>query len=120
MKRTLVVAMLVLWSAVGWAQPQWMHVGQDAAHTKYSTLDQINTGNVHTLQRAWTFNTGDKSGFFESTPLVVDGVMYVSAQNGVFALDPQTGAQRWKFEASGTTRRGLADWPGDAKTSTPL
>jgi quinoprotein glucose dehydrogenase len=46
--------------------------------------------------------------------------LYVSAQNGVFALDPVSGAQRWKFEATGTTRRGLAHWPGDAKTSPRL
>lgn len=70
------------------AQNTWTQVGQDAGHTKYSTLDQINTTNVAKLQRAWTFHTGDKSGFFESTPLVVGDTLYVSAQNGVFALDP--------------------------------
>src|ERR671922_1143486 len=69
----------------------WVHVGQDPGHTKYSTLDQINTSNVRQLQRVWTFNTGDKSGFFESTPLVIGDTMYLSAQNGVFALDPTTG-----------------------------
>ncbi len=116
MKRTLVVSLLVLWSTAGGAQQNWVHVGQDPGHTKYSTLDQINTKNVHTLQRVWTFNTGDKSGFFESTPLVADGVMYLSAQNGVFALDPISGKERWRFEASGTTRRGLAHWAGDAQT----
>src|SRR5688500_1572717 len=100
------------------AQNNWAHVGQDQGHTKYSTLDQINTSNVAKLQRVWTFNTGDKSGFFESTPLVIDGVMYLSAQNGVFALDPVTGTQQWKFEANGTTRRGVSYWPGDA-TSVP-
>src|SRR5574339_322269 len=76
----------------------WTHVGQDPGATKYSTLDQINTGNVKSLQKAWTFHTGDKTGFFESTPLVVDGTMYVTAQNGVYALDATSGAQRWKFE----------------------
>ena len=86
------------------------------AATKYSTLDQINTSNVKSLQKAWTFHTGDKTGFFESTPLVVDGTMYVTAQNGVFALDAQTGAQLWKFESDGGTRRGLTYWPGDGKT----
>lgn len=99
------------------AQQNWVHVGQDPGHSKYSTLDQINTSNVQKLERVWTFHTGDKSGFFESTPLVVDGTMYVSAQNGVFALDPVTGAQQWKFEADGATRRGLAYWPGDARTA---
>lgn len=98
------------------AQDNWLQVGQDPGATKYSTLDQINTGNVKSLQQAWTFHTGDKSGFFESTPLVVDGMMYVTAQNGVFALDATTGTQVWKFESDGGTRRGLTYWPGDAAT----
>ena len=98
------------------AQPNWLHPGQDAGATKYSTLDQINTTNVHRLERAWTFNTGDKTGFFESTPLVIDGMMYLSAQNGVFALDPVSGRQLWKFETSGATRRGVSYWAGDAKS----
>jgi glucose dehydrogenase len=102
------------------AQREWAHVGQDPSHTKYSTLDQINTTNVGKLQHAWTFHTGDDSGFFESTPLVIDNTLYVSAQNGVFALDPVTGQQKWKFELSGATRRGLAYWPGDSKTSGTL
>ena len=42
--------------------------------------------------------------------------MYVTAQNGVYALDAQTGTQRWKFESDGGTRRGLSYWPGDAST----
>ena len=91
----------------------WTQVGQDAGHTKYSTLDQINTTNVAKLQRAWTFHTGDKSGFFESTPLVIGDTLYTSAQNGVYALDPITGTQKWKFEASGTARRGLTYWQGE-------
>ncbi|MBY0496375.1 MAG: PQQ-binding-like beta-propeller repeat protein [Cyanobacteria bacterium] len=94
----------------------WEHVGQDPGGTKYSTLDQINTGNVKSLQKAWTFHTGDKTGFFESTPLVIDGTMYLTAQNGIYAIDPLTGTQLWKFESDGGTRRGLTYWPGDAAT----
>src|SRR5919108_930973 len=94
----------------------WLYYGQDQGATRYSTLAQITTDNVAQLTRVWTFNTGDKSGFFESTPLVIDGLMYLSAQNGVFAVDPLTGQQLWKFEANGTTRRGLSYWPGDAKS----
>jgi quinoprotein glucose dehydrogenase len=94
----------------------WVDVGYDPGHTKFSPLNQITTNNVHTLERAWTFNTGDKTGFFESTPLVIDGVLYVSAQNGVFALNPESGQPVWKFEANGTTRRGLSYWPGDGKS----
>jgi quinoprotein glucose dehydrogenase len=114
MKRMLTVALMAAAvAATPAAQNTWVHAGQDPGHTKYSTLDQINTTNVTALERAWTFNTGDKSGFFETTPLVVVDTMFISAQNGVFALDPVTGVQKWKFEiAGGVTRRGLAYWPG--------
>ncbi len=98
------------------AQNNWVYFGQDQAATKYSTLAQINTGNVMNLKRVWTFHTGDKSGFFESTPLVIDSVMYFSAQNGFYALDAVTGQQIWKFEATQTTRRGVSYWPGDARS----
>src|SRR5687768_9829332 len=121
MKRLALVALCAVTIGVtARAQNNWSHVGQDPGHTKYSTLDQINTSNVSKLQRVWTFNTGDKTGFFESTPLVIDDTMYLSAQNGVFALDPVTGAQKWKFEANGTSRRGLAHWPGDATSPATL
>jgi quinoprotein glucose dehydrogenase len=114
MKRMLAMALMAAAvAATPAAQNTWVHAGQDPGHTKYSTLDQINTTNVTALERAWTFNTGDKSGFFETTPLVIVDTMFISAQNGVFALDPVTGVQRWKFEiAGGVTRRGLAYWPG--------
>src|ERR1041384_2522489 len=80
------------------AQNNWVYFGQDQGASKYSTLTQINTGNVKNLKRAWTFHTGDKSGFFESTPLVIDSVMYFSAQNGFYAIDAVTGRQVWKFD----------------------
>ncbi|HVQ42841.1 MAG TPA: PQQ-binding-like beta-propeller repeat protein [Vicinamibacterales bacterium] len=94
------------------AQNNWVGFGQDPGATKFSTLDQINVDNVKSLKRAWTFHTGDDSGFFESGLLVVDGVMYFSAQNGVFALDAATGQQIWKYETTGTARRGPLYWPG--------
>lgn len=109
------LAPLVLAASLG-AQNNWMNYGQDSGATKYSTLAQINTGNAARLTRAWTFHTGDTSGFFESTPLVIDGVMYFSAQNGFFALDAATGKQIWKYDATRTTRRGVSYWPGDSRT----
>src|SRR5919106_3798306 len=108
----LITLCAVAIGATARAQNNWAHVGQDQGHTKYSTLDQINTSNVSKLERAWAFHTGDKTGFFESTPLVIGDTLYVSAQNGVFALDPVAGTQKWKFEASGTARRGMSYSPG--------
>jgi quinoprotein glucose dehydrogenase len=108
----VVVAATLVWSSRLAGQNNWMSFGQDSGGTKFSTLTQINTTNVKDLKRAWTFHTDDKSGFFESTPLVIDSVMYFSAANGVYALDAVTGQQIWKYETTGTTRRGLTYWPG--------
>ena len=94
------------------AQNNWVNFGQDPGGTKFSTLTQINADNVKNLKRAWTFHTGDSSGFFESGLLVVDGIMYFSAQNGVYALDAATGQQIWKYATTGTARRGPLYWPG--------
>ena len=44
--------------------------------------------------------------------MVVDGVMYVTAPDGVYALVPETGELLWKYDASPMALRGLAYWPG--------
>ena len=67
---------------------------------RYSTLSQINAGNVSKLQVAWTFSTGVLRGH-EGAPLVVGDVMYVHTPfpNVVFALDlNQEGKILWKYE----------------------
>src|SRR5439155_12816562 len=104
----LVLALAAMLSA----QNNWASWGQDPGGTKFSTLAQINTDNVKNLKRAWTFHTGDTSGFFESTPIAIDGVLYFSAGNGVYAVDGVTGQQIWKYETTGTARRGVLYWPG--------
>ena len=56
----------------------WVMPAKDYANTRYSTLNQINTGNVGKLQVAWTFSTGVLRGH-EGGPLVIGDVMYVHA-----------------------------------------
>ena len=51
------------------------------APSRFSPLKQINAGNVDRLQRAWTFHTGKPGS--EGIPIVVGGVMYVTAANGI-------------------------------------
>jgi len=109
---TMAVALALLAMGPAAAQNNWAGFGQDPGATKFSTLTQINTDNVKNLKRAWTFHTGDSSGFFESGLIVIDGVMYFSAPNGVYALDAATGTQIWKYETTGTARRGPLYWPG--------
>jgi alcohol dehydrogenase (cytochrome c) len=68
--------------------------GNDAAWS-YSTLDQVNTGNVGGLAPVWIFQTGERG--MAATPLVIDGVMYLTTANKVWALDAATGRQLWRY-----------------------
>src|SRR5690348_13565818 len=99
---------------------EWPAYGRDPGGAKYSPLDQINTENVGTLVRAWTYHTGDPGGTWENTPIVVGGVMYFATQkNRVVALDPETGRQLWVYDPKSTRvseHRGVSYWPGDSKT----
>ena len=86
---------------------EWRYYAGDPGGTKYSRLDQINKENVTRLKPAWTYHIGDISdgkryfsrSAFEATPLVVDGVMYVTSPfSRLAALDPETGKQLWIFD----------------------
>jgi len=101
---------LLLASIAGLAQTEWPFYGNDAGAMRYSALRQIHAGNVEGLKPAWTFRTG-KAGS-EAVPLVVDGVMYVTAPDGMYALVPETGELLWKYDASRMALRGLAYWKG--------
>ncbi len=79
---------------------QWVIPAKNYAGTRYSSLDQINTGNVGDLTVAWTFSTGVLRGH-EGSPLVVGNTMYVHTPfpNIVYALDlTREGAPiKWKY-----------------------
>jgi quinoprotein glucose dehydrogenase len=80
--------------------------GPDNIH--YSSLDQINRDNVHSLQVAWTFDSGDQhpKSEMECNPIVVEGVLYATTPTGdVVALDAATGTLHWRFNA----HEGLRD-----------
>lgn len=96
------------------AQTDWPVFGHDPGARRFSPLKQINAGNIARLQRAWTFHTGKPGS--EGIPIVVGGIMYHAAANGLFAIEPETGKQLWHFEATQVALRGLAYWPGDKKT----
>jgi alcohol dehydrogenase (cytochrome c) len=75
----------------------WLtYSGNYAAH-RYSALDQINDGNVARLRPVWAYQTSSLQKF-ETTPIVVDGVMYVSEPpSHVTALDTRTGRPLWRY-----------------------
>jgi len=127
----LVGRVFLLFLGVSAASAQeWPFYGGDAGGTRFSTLQQINRTNVGRLKRVWTYHIGelDRGGNetdrhhvapFESTPLVIDGVLYFSTpSNRVIALDAETGKEIWQFDPQaghGRQRqfrqhRGVAYW----------
>src|SRR5689334_1209304 len=101
---TLCLPILMTMSASGQSgakNGEWRTYGGDLGHTRYSPLDQINSDNFSKLQIAWRFKTdnlGPRPEFqFESTPLMVNGVLYSTAgtRRSVIALDAATGELIW-------------------------
>jgi quinoprotein glucose dehydrogenase len=99
----------------------WAVKGGTPDGLQYSSLDQINRENVHQLQVAWTYTTGDADTVNNRTqiqcnPIIVDGVLYAtSATLKAFALDAATGKNRWTFsppDKNGSlgVNRGLTYW----------
>jgi alcohol dehydrogenase (cytochrome c) len=85
-------------AADGATGKDWPSYGGTYAALRYSSLDQVNASNVKTLAPAWIFQTGDYENGLQSTPIVIDGVMYVSTSNAwVFALDGATGRVIWEY-----------------------
>jgi alcohol dehydrogenase (cytochrome c) len=77
---------------------QWLTYSGSYDGSRYSPLDQINRTNVQRLTLQWVFQTGVR-GAHQTTPLVIDGVMYVTApQNHAFAIDVRTGRPIWHYE----------------------
>jgi len=94
----------------------WPAYGGAPESTHYSSLAQINRGNVKDLTVAWTFDTGEQGGL-QTSPIIVDGMLFgITPTQKVFALDAATGKLLWKFDSGikGTQPdRGLAYWSGE-------
>jgi glucose dehydrogenase len=112
----------------------WKAWGGDSGGARYSPLKQIHRGNITKLKPAWTLRTGDVSdgkgdwpvrSAFETTPLYIDGVLYLTTPfNRVMAVDGDTGQRLWVFDPKLDrergynlfTHRGVAFWT-DGKRS---
>ena len=76
----------------------WTLHGNDWREQRYSALDQVNRETVEELGLAWSFPMYTQRGV-EATPLVIDGVMYVTGSwSMVYALDARTGELKWFFD----------------------
>ena len=115
-----VVAVLLVVLGCG-SSADWRVTGGEPGNSRYSTLDQINTGNVNRLQVAWTYHTGDLPagghGEIQATPIVVDGVLYATTPAlAVIALRADRGTLRWRFDPfvnrarASHVNRGVVYW----------
>ncbi|MBL8178539.1 MAG: PQQ-dependent dehydrogenase, methanol/ethanol family [Bryobacterales bacterium] len=95
----------------------WLSYHGQLSGNRYSALDQIHTGNAGALAPRWIFGIPG-AGRLQVTPIVVDGVMYITAVNEARALDAATGREIWSFrrprtqglvgDAAGGINRGVA------------
>lgn len=112
-------------NAVGWA-----HYGGDPGGSRYSSAADITRENVSMLTVAWRYSTGDlkskpeaiRRSAGETTPILVeDSLVFCTPFNEIVALDPGTGAQKWRYDpkinldqrpANQFVCRGVAYWNG--------
>jgi alcohol dehydrogenase (cytochrome c) len=97
----------------------WLSYNGDFTGRRFSSLSQINLTNVAQLRAQWVFHASN-SNRLEVTPVVVNGVMFVTSANDTYALDARTGLVIWHHawpiseglidDASGHLSRGVALW----------
>jgi quinoprotein glucose dehydrogenase len=114
---------------------QWRSYGGDQGSSKYSPIDQIGADNFSRLEIAWTWRSAEeeitkanpdlKTWAWECTPLMVDGILYVSTSlSQVAAIDAATGKALWLYDPetwrngtpsnNGFVHRGVAYWSDGA------
>jgi len=130
--RILVLLVASTCVSCGDSKSQWPHYGGSAGGTRYAPAGQITPENVDRLDVAWRYRTGaleepsglDRKAAFEATPIHVGNRLFLSTPyNHVIALDPESGAELWKFDPqvdrsqdySEVTSRGVSYWHGGAQ-----
>ena len=100
----------------------WLHYNGTYDSRRHSALNQIDTANVGALVPKWVFHMPGAS-HLESVPIVVDGVMYVTQPNEVYALDGRMGRQLWEYHRIPARQkgpnRGVAVWGDKVYFTTP-
>lgn len=128
MKLCTLILLAASLAAMLHAQRDWAGYSGDPGGQRYSSLNQINTGNVSKLKPAWQYAIDEsKAADFtssaaraetgtEAVPIVVDGVLFTpTRQRTIVALEPETGKELWKYALGrvGAPFRGVSYWQGN-------
>jgi len=129
-KMSVPKAALVTSEVIIKAEPtSWLSHGRTYSEQRHAPLSEINQENISELGLSWSYDLGTSRGI-EATPIVHDGVMYVtSTWNIVHALDAKTGQKIWRFDPQvdktqgakaccDVVNRGVAIWGSDIFTAT--
>ncbi|NOQ17316.1 MAG: PQQ-binding-like beta-propeller repeat protein [Methyloprofundus sp.] len=103
--KLILIYLSFLFSCTALAEPlEWPSYGGNLQQTRFIDDASINTTNVEKLKLKWMFQTGIV-GSFENTPIVQDGIMYITTPyNHIYALDARTGKRIWRYKHKlGTT-----------------
>ena len=143
MKNLFLFISIILFSFQIEAQvDDWAAYGKSSGGGHYSKASEITPENVHNLERAWVHRSGDfQDGAntrgtisneiqtsFQATPLLVDETLYYCTPfNRVFALNPETGEEKWIFDPEVDpagrplkTCRGLSSWKDSSKSQSDI
>jgi alcohol dehydrogenase (cytochrome c) len=105
------------------AQDNWPTYHGDFSGQRHSRLTQITPDNVHQLALAWAFQTGQTQQI-KASPILVDGVIYVTTPDNIWALDARAGRQLWRYTYPANQgfhigHRGAAVYKGSVYLTTP-
>ena len=121
----LIIVLLAAFNTFAGEHDGWTHYGGSQHGLQYSSLSQITPDNVGELNVAWLFRTGElgeghREPFaFQANPILVEGRLYLPTGSAiVFALDPATGEEIWRFDAgidrslhhAEIANRGVTSW----------
>ena len=89
----------------------WSSQNLNLDNNRFAEVDEINLGNVARLLESWTYEVGPTDNISQTTPVVIDGIMYLHSRSTLFALDATTGEELWQAvldagDPSGSPVRG--------------
>jgi PQQ-dependent dehydrogenase (methanol/ethanol family) len=102
----------------------WLMYNKGYGGQRYSTLDQVNVGNAHELIAVCAFQLG-QVGWYQASPIIYAGVLYVTSGNSTYAIDARTCRSMWQYDYVATeapivvVNRGVAIYKGALYRTTP-